>query len=271
MTSFKKILIPVDFSLGTEIAVRKAMGLLDPKDPEIHLQHVVKNTSGATAKFNMWEAEKKLSQWKTTIQESVDGIKVTTGILPGSSVTREIVDSAKLLSPDLIVIGKQGDKRWWPFSDKVSPDQIAKNSNCPVLTVKPGSIHKKTKIIVVPVSHFVPERKLELAVLIARRCRARIHLLAIQDTGKGHEPGLSDSFLAAYNQLREHLHNPVEYLTISTRKFARTALHYAESVMADMILVNPETESGIFTLTGSRHISDLIGCNSNIQVLDVQS
>lgn len=271
MTSFKKILIPVDFSLGTEIAIKKAIGLVDPKDPEIYLQHVVKNITGAKAKFNMWEAEKKMSQWKTTIQESVDGIKVMTGILPGASVTKEIVDSANLLSPDLIIIGKQGDKRWWPFSDSVSPDQIAKKSNCPVLTVKPGSFHKKTRVIVVPVSHVVSERKLELAILIAKRCRARIHLLAIQGTGKGRETGLSDSFLTAYHQLKEQLHNPVEYLTLSTRKFARTTLHYAESVMADMILVNPETESGIFTITGSRHISDLIASNSNIQVLDVQS
>jgi hypothetical protein len=40
--------------------------------------------------------------------------------------------------------------------------------------------------------------------------------------------------------------------------------------MADIILVNPESESGIPGLAGSRHISDLLGKDSKIQVLDVE-
>jgi hypothetical protein len=40
--------------------------------------------------------------------------------------------------------------------------------------------------------------------------------------------------------------------------------------MADMILVNPETESGISGFTGTRHISDMLNRDSKIQVLDVE-
>jgi len=36
-----------------------------------------------------------------------------------------------------------------------------------------------------------------------------------------------------------------------------------------MILVNPDTESGISSFTGFRHISDLLDRDSKIQVLDV--
>jgi hypothetical protein len=47
-------------------------------------------------------------------------------------------------------------------------------------------------------------------------------------------------------------------------------LDYAELVMADMILLNPETESGISGFSGYRHISDLLRRDSKIQVLDVE-
>jgi hypothetical protein len=37
--------------------------------------------------------------------------------------------------------------------------------------------------------------------------------------------------------------------------------------MADIIVVNPDTESGI---TGFRHLSDLLKRDSKIQVLDIE-
>lgn len=268
--AFNKILIPVDFSIGTEIAVKKAIGLIGHENAEIYLMHIAKPRVGAAAKYKLWQAEQKLDQWRSVIEETLDGIKVKTAILRGASIGKLIIESANMLLPDLIIIGKQDKRRYWPFSRRISPDQIAKKSNCPVLTAKPGSIYNKTKIIVLPVSHFVPERKLELAILIAKKCKAQVHLLMIRETKKGVDADLSPSFLKTYHHLRQQLHHPVEYYPISGDNLARKTLQYAESVMADMILVNPETESGIHTLTGSRHISDLIAKNSKIQVLDVQ-
>jgi nucleotide-binding universal stress UspA family protein len=267
--TFNKILIPVDFSVNTEIALKKAIGLIEQDNAEIHLVHVAKPKAGIVAKFIIWEAEKKLAQWKTVIQETRTGIKVNAVILKGSSAQKMIIESAKMFSPDLIIIGKQDKTRRWPFSRSVSPDQIARKSNCPVLTAKQGSMHSLTKIIVLPVRDFVPERKMELAILIAKKCRAQVHLLAIRKNNKEKEGSTPLPFLKAYNQLRENLHHPVEYSLISRHNTARAVLEYAESVKADMILLNPETESAIPGLTGSRHISDFIRNNSKIQVLDV--
>jgi hypothetical protein len=70
--------------------------------------------------------------------------------------------------------------------------------------------------------------------------------------------------------LREKLHHPVEYSADTRHNPAKAALSYAELIMADMILVNPRTESGISGFTGFRHISDLLTRDSKIQVLDVQ-
>jgi hypothetical protein len=40
--------------------------------------------------------------------------------------------------------------------------------------------------------------------------------------------------------------------------------------MADIIVVNPDTESGISGFTGFRHLSDLLKRDSKIQVLDIE-
>ncbi len=268
-TAFNQILIPIDFSLNTEIAVKKAIGLIDGKEGCMHLLHIVKPGTSAAHKFIAGEAERKLVQWKDTIRETTPGIGVKVTILRGSSIQQPIIETANMSSPDLIIIGKKGGRRNWFSRCSVSPDQIAQKSNCPVLTTKPGSIHSRTKIIVIPVRHFVPERKLELAILLAKRYRAQVHLLAIGGNAQAEKEDLNQIFIRTYDHLRGKLVRPIEYFSVGGRNAARATLDYAQSIMADMILVNPATESGVFGFTGSRHISDLIAPDSKIQVLDV--
>jgi hypothetical protein len=123
------------------------------------------------------------------------------------------------------------------------------------------------KIIVIPISGSLSERKLEWGIMLARKYKARIHLLALQESVE--EGQMSGVFLRAYHYLRGKLCMPIEFSTSRQHNPARAALDYAEMVQADLILVNPETESWVGGLRGARHISDLLGKNSGIQVLEV--
>lgn len=268
--AFNKLLIPVDFSLNTQIAIKKAAGLVGNDEAFLHLLHVIKPGRQATHQFKLWAVEKELEQLRETIKASYPSLRVKSHVLKGHSVQRLIVDCAEMLKPDLVVIGKQNKRRYWPIFHRIEPDVIAKKSNCPVLTVKPGSAENRTKVIVIPIRDFLPERKLEWGVLLAKRYKAQIHLLALQDTPEPKEWALPQVFLKAYHHLREHLHHPIEYSASGRNSPAKAALNYAERIMADMILVNPETESGVAGFTGWRHISDLVGKDSKIQILDVE-
>jgi nucleotide-binding universal stress UspA family protein len=268
--AFNNILIPVDFSMNTETAVKKALGLLGTEETVIDLLHVVRPRGKALSRFKAWVVERDLEQLKCNIQLERPKTRVRINVLKGGSVQRTIIECAGMLSPDLIIIGKQHNRRRWSFSRRISPDVVAKKSNCPVLTAKPGSVDSRTKVIVIPIRDFLPERKLEWAVLLAQKYRAQVHLLAIREHAGEREGLLSQVFLKAYHHLREKLHHPIEYSATNRHSPARAALSYAELIMADMILVNPDTESGISSLTGFRHISDLLDRDSKIQVLDVQ-
>lgn len=268
--TFNKILIPVDFSLNTETAVYKAAGFAGMDVTIFFLLHVVRPGKSASAKFTIHQAEKQLMEWKIRIEKEYPNIEVRSQILRGHSVQKMIIEGAGMLSPDLIVIGKQHARRRWLFSRGVLPDILARKTNCPVLTVKPGSVHNRPKLIVIPIRHFLPERKLELGILLARKYKAQVHLLAIQERAPIRQTELSQVFLKAYHQLREKLHHPVEYSAIAPHNTAKATLDYAELIMADLILLNPRTESGISGLTGFRHISDWLKRDSKIQVLDIE-
>ncbi len=268
--AFDNILIPVDFSLNTEVAIKKAVGMVGGDDALLHLLHVIKPGRKTAHGFARWLVEKELENWREFIRERYPLLKVKTIILQGRSVQRMIIECCRLLKPDLIIIGKKSPPRRWSFFRGVWPDVIAKITNCPVLTVKPGSADSRTRIILIPIRDFLPERKLEWAVLLAKRCRAQVHLLAIQEREERKDWALPQVFLKAYHHLRERLHHPIEYSSTGRHNTAKAALDYAELIMADMILLNPETESGMSGLAGYRHISDLLKRDSKIQVLDVE-
>jgi nucleotide-binding universal stress UspA family protein len=270
---FHKVLVPVDFSGNTELAIRKAVSLAGAEKTVLHLLHVVSPHRPLEALAIKNELERRGQD----VRDAHPGLAVRTHVLKGRSVQRMIIECAKMLAPDLIIIGKQNHRRkWavfplrgWSFSRHVFSDLLARRTNCPVLTIKQGTGDGRIRIIVIPIRNFLPERKLEWAVLLARKFKAQVHLLAIQQQDNG--GGLSQVFLKAYHHMRESLNHPIEFSTINGDNPARATLNYAELVMADMILVNPVTESGVNGFTGSRHISDLLERNSRIQVLDMEN
>jgi nucleotide-binding universal stress UspA family protein len=268
--TFSKILIPIDFSVNTESAIYKAISLIEAEGCTFHLLHVVKPGKSAATKFSLWDAEKKLMQWKATLEERYPALKVDSHILRGNSVQRVVIQFARLIDADLIIIGKQQGRRPWWVLRHISPDTIAKKSTCPVLTVKPGSTDIRTRIIVIPVGNFIPKRKLALGILLAKKYRAQIHLLAIQSNVLVEQQNRQQVFLASYQELKEKVSRPIQCSSAVRYNTAKAALAYAKSVKADMILVNPETESGhAVCLTGFRHLSEMLERNSRIQIMDV--
>lgn len=260
---FNTVLVPVDFSLNTDIAVKKAVSLIGAEKAVLHLLHVV--SPGRS--LSVWTAVKRLERWKDRIQREYPELQVKTHVLRGYFVQRLIIGHAKALSPDLIVVGKRQERPWWRLPGGISPRTLARKTNCPVLTVKPGNVDSRTKIIVIPISDRLPERKLEWGILLARKYKAQIHLLALRE---GAEDGqMQGVFLRAYHHLRESLRRPIEISTSVQHNPAKAALDYAEMVRADLILVNPETESWVGGLRWRRHISDLAEHNSGLQVLEV--
>lgn len=276
--SFTNILVPVDFSDSTNIAIQKALWLAGPTGTVIHLLHVMGLTSQATGLivhgFGMASIsnnrtfakrlQSKLDDIKFAIEQSRPDISVVTHIAAGDIIQKQIIQYAGKVRPDLVVIGKSKNHDWFSLFKMVNASAISSHTNCPVLTVKPGSIPNQLKTVVIPVSSFVPLRKIELLTTLTRNHRPLVHLVAVDgDNEFGEHPG---TFLETYRTLTERLHYPVTYKIVKAKKAGKAILHYAKSVMADVLMVNPNEESSISPILGLQ-INDLISPSSVTCVL----
>ena len=275
---FKNILVPVDFSDNTEIAVKQAIKLGCTEDSIIHLLHVTdpKNTYSINSvlsqlvlpqkKKSIEKITRRLQEWKQAIEETDSDKTVITHIMKGT-VESSIKYLAKEIKPQLIIIGKKTGKRHARFFNSVCPNRLAKTTGYPVLTVMRRTIDTKIKIIVVPVGSFIPKRKIGLVVEFAKMYRAEIHLVAIPDISANETN--SNPFLETYKILKANLTNSIEYHLLRGNNFPKAILDYAERIGADLIFVNPGTETRISMFTG-KHINDALKTSSKLKILSLE-
>jgi nucleotide-binding universal stress UspA family protein len=262
--SFKIILIPVDFSVNTEVAVSKAMEIIDPEGSKIHLLHIVKPSIPESA---ISFIEQKLLQWKTSIEETSPNPAVTFQGLRSSHLQQCIQDTASEIEADLIVIGKSSHHKWLPVFNTVLPMKIPEQTGIPVLTVKPGALHNRIRIVVVPVTDKLPRNKMTALEILGRRGNLHIHLITFHDS-QYNIPQSSSVLLKVFQWLKSSMKCKVEYRLLHGHCNAKSILEYAEMVHADVLLVHPDTE----TRMGwpNRQLPDALANTSKMQVLALQ-
>lgn len=279
---FKKILVPVDFTEGSEIAIRKAVQLAEPSKATICLLYICKplfsmnifsNTgyviAPATEILTNREIGLKMQDYKTYISQRLDRVIVETIISETGKLHQKIEETAILFGPDLIIHYKSGGRSLFHFFNPASPERIAQKTNCPVLTIKEGAEDTKIRNIVLPVTQRIPARKLDIAIRLAKVFNSKIHLISFPDCSD-EEKKSDHAFIESFKKIRENASLIIKHGPVFGKDIARALLKYAESVHADMILVNPVTESNIHYMMGKIHISDLLSEHSTIQVLDVE-
>ena len=275
---FRTILLPVDFEINTEMAVKKALELSDPGQTVIHLFHVQKPTMPWNS---IWGSEifqadgenqvpSKLIQWKRLIEENYPDVKVVADLVYSMKIEKSIIEKAKEIKADIIVIGKHSHHNWLTFRNTVYPNNIAKATGYPVLTFKPGSIYTKLRSIVVPVGPEVPQRKVDLIISLKQKFRITIHLVTVISKKQNANKFSGYSLLETYRYLKDIVQCPLDHEVLHGENVAQSAFEYAKSIKADMLLVEPESETKLSSFP-SKHIIDELKPNSKLQILAVQS
>ncbi len=275
---FRNIFIPVDFQLNTELAVKKALELSDPGQTVIHLFHVQKpplpwSSLWGNEMFHTDTSQKipyQLSQWKDLICDCYPEMKVIASIEYSMKIQKSIIEKAKVIKPDLIIIGKHSYHNRFTFLNTVFPNKIAKATDCPVLTFKPGSIYTKIKSIVVPVGPEIPRRKVDLIVSLKEKYRITIHLVTVINKKQNQNKFSAYSLLETYRFLKDFVQCPLNHEVLHGENVAKSAFDYAKSIKADMLLVEPESETKLSSFP-QKHINDELKPNSKLQILAVQS
>ena len=278
---FRNILVPVDFSINTQVAVKKCLEIIEAAGTTIHLFHVhtplsvwrrglrqILSGRRSSAKANYYISLKKLQEWKTLIEDSHDNVSVLIDSVEAIAIEKSIIEKATRVMPDIIILGKNRNHSRLPFLNTVSPHRVAKETGSPVLTARPGSIHNKIRSIVVPIGAFVPEKKMEIILALRKKYRLSIHLVTIMNGKQNANDFSAHALLASYRFLRDVANCPLDHEVLHGSNIARSTLKFAQQIKADMLVVDSDEETTIASFPG-KHISDELTPNSRLQILTV--
>lgn len=279
---FKNILTLIDFSRASLHAAEEAAVIASKFNSHLHLLHVSSNSKSAnTASPGLLMEKLKTnsgsSSWQPAdrlqnLKEDLDtryGIEAAYHVAEGKLC--ETVNSyAHELKADLVVLGVNREN-WFRelfFEDKVR--NIIKLVDAEVWCVYPESRSHRLKKIVLPIGKFVPKRKIRLAYELAKKFTANVHLISLNKNGTSLTHEETKVLMASYQYLKDITNIPVECRTITGNNLAQATVQYAETIGADLILVNAGAES-FFKNSMLRRWRGNIVNHSSIPVLSVHA
>ena len=141
--SIKKILAPTDFSPASEKALKYAVRLAEDFGSELTLLHVLEPAISPTfaglpapafSEEEMADAQESLRALVNSVRAA--GVAGARSTMRTGVATHEIVEAAKDLDVDLIVIATHGYTGWKHFAIGSTAARVARAAPCPVLVVR---------------------------------------------------------------------------------------------------------------------------------------
>ncbi len=250
---FNKILVPVDFSGKTKIAVEKAITIAKQFNCSIHLLHVVTLEPFAAAAmaeghtmvpYNLPVNKKELDFQLDKICKhinllSANTIEVNYSIVAGTW-NQAIIDFSNEHQIDVILIGQKG-QAFRKRKMVLNPDIIASKANIPVITIPSNKRLSQLFCIVIPITDFLPIRKLLYGIYLAGENNTTLKLLGIENEKTSE---LVQYYLAkSYRLIKDNCTVKVEMETTYNHNVAAAVNEFAKLQSADLIIVNPGAQT----------------------------
>jgi nucleotide-binding universal stress UspA family protein len=244
---FNNILVPIDFSDVSELAIEKAIDIGNHFRCNVHLVFVqaqgllIKQPGQLTRSLQgrPADAEAKLYQLQNKFTYQLHpGLSMHACIRRGNR-TRTVVEYALRHHIDLVIIGRTTNL----FPGNYNIREITRRIECPVLSVRRDSPQQGLSNIVLPVCSMLPIRKIMFASYLARKYNSKIHLLAVAGEGEDERADRNQYLHKAYQLLKDNTNLNIECHTMRGHNIAETTLRFAEKIDADLIVVNPGNES----------------------------
>jgi nucleotide-binding universal stress UspA family protein len=260
---FNNILVPV--TSQCPIAVEKAVHLSNQFNCDVHLLNV-------TARKFWWprKAEEKKLQLHELREKYAHALPK--GSLMHTSFGEGNLENALATYVGLnridLILTHTKHSRFSAFDLGLNINKIAARTGCPVLSLQAGPPPERIRNIVLPVGTYLPLRKVMLAIYMAKDVNAAIHLISLSGNNSISEAKSHVYLEKTYQLLRQNTNLPIKCKTMIGENLADTTLEYARRVEADLILVNPGSES---LLSGpmNRMFSKFLFNRSSIPVLTV--
>ncbi len=283
-SEIKNILVPVDFSETSEIALTEAVKLASLLKANLFLIHVVEYLNEFNGYFYSVVPEiqtsiplllefektvgKKMEEKKTEINKKF-GITPEVFITSGQ-VHSEIIRFSENKKIDLIVMGTHGVSGYKELFIGSNAQRVVTLSDIPVLTIQKEINKTGFKNILIPIDNALHSReKVNMALLIAELFGSTIHIIGLPDSEK--ELDLNKITIKLESVEKIINNDKLSYKTtiVHGKNLAKDALKYANENNCDLIVINTGHESkltGIFLGAFAQQIVN----HSKIPVLSIK-
>jgi nucleotide-binding universal stress UspA family protein len=272
------ILVPVDFSEQSEVALEQAVNLSRVFNSEIHILNVMNEEFSLSKLFDDSDKIQYEERSKQRLEEFVKEKNAEFGIeLKSIQVTgkiyNQVVNSADVIDAEFIVMGTAGSttlKKRFIGSNSL---RVVRESHKPVITIK-GKHHRKgCQNIVLPLDLTKETKeKVAKAVEFAKRFGSIIRVVSVLRT--------NDEFIV--NRLTRQLDQVKKYIaeqgvecgaeiirdTKGEHTLAESIIDYANRIKGDLIMLMTQQEQDITEFFIGSSAQGVIN-NSDIPVLSI--
>lgn len=273
-----KILVPVDFSEQSIVALEQAVSLSRVFNSEIHVLNVISEEFSLNKLFDDSDKIQFQQRTKQRLKEFVEEKNAEFGIeLQSIQVTgkiyNQIVNSANVIDAEFIVMGTAGSSTLKKRFIGSNALRVVRESNKPVITIK-GKHHRKgCQNIVLPLDLTKETKeKVAKAVEFAKRFGSIIRVVSVLMT--------NDEFIV--NRLTRQLDQVKKYIsqqgvecgaeivrdTKGDHTLAESIIDYASRTKGDLIMIMTQQEQDFTDYFIGSSAQEVIN-NSEIPVLSI--
>jgi nucleotide-binding universal stress UspA family protein len=273
----KKILIPIDFSETSKLAISHGAFMAKLFKAELILLHIVEKNWNP---FDIVVPEVKIeppSDLAQKIQEKLDelaektrseyGVVIKT-ISTTGSVCDEVVGVAKENGADIIIMGTHGASGFEELFVGSNTYKVVTLSEVPVLSVQTNAKNIGFRNIVLPIDMSEYSRqKVNHAVVLAKHYACKVSVLGLLDN-EG-EVSEENKFRMKIDQVNSYLEKSGVVHSSEIKKGknqAKLTMEYADSLNADLIVImTDQEENGSFLSSFAQQVVN----HSKIPVMSI--
>nr|WP_320117258.1 universal stress protein [uncultured Marinifilum sp.] len=273
----KRILVPVDFSGDSIMALKFAINLANKLGTHLRMIHVKKSE-----KFEIpFLFEELKDEIILTVQEYLEKLielhsptyAVENGVfdfkIRKGSVYREIVNQAKYGDSYLVVMGAYGASGFEEFFIGSNAFKVVSHAPCPVITIRKEFKSSTIKQIVMPIDASNETRKkIPFVSELAKKCNAKVHILGVHESVDAAIEGKVEHYMS---QAEEYLSKAGIDIVKELRQGENntfTSIDYAREVNADTIAIMLEQAETGFNMFFGSYAQQMVN-NSEIPILSV--
>ncbi len=246
------ILVPVDFSEQSLIALGQSFNLARLTHSEITLMHVIDQdfishlTDTILSKYNYADQlqddmQARLDELATRVQNE-QGIKAHTKISTGK-IYDEIIEEAKEINASLIIMGTMGRDT---FKKKIlgsNASHVIKTAPCPVITIKGKKHREGCRHIILPLDlSSETKEKVNKAVELAKLFNSVIHIVSVVSSDDEFVINKLSRQLELVKSFVEESNVECTGELIENDNIAKGILEHSARLNADLIIIMTQQE-----------------------------